>query len=207
MRRRAFDRSPPLGSQASVASASRTSSATFCTDLFALRASRTSSGAPRVPRPGPAAPRRGRTPRHLPQVHDPRHRRFQRQVQPELRHDPRRRVRTPGPTAPGSAAARCRAPAFSTNRPSTSLSPSTRAPASASNPSSGGVPRGSGSGSPISMGRPDQKGERHPSAPGSSQASSAHWPAASRSASVCTLSGRSASSKTGAAACAAQSLQ
>ena len=95
--------------------------------------------------------------------------------------------------------------ALSTNRPFSSLSPSTRAPASDNSPSSGaGSGQGSGSGSPISIGTPDQKGERHASGPGSSQASRPQSASASRSAPVCTRTGTSASSKRSSPACASQ---
>ena len=83
------------------------------------------------------------------------------------------------------------------------------APAAASSGSSGvGSGQGSGSGSPTSIGTvPDQNGERHTAAPGSSQASSAHCAAAARSAPVCTLSGNAPASKRGGAACAAHAAR
>ncbi|MCY4004183.1 MAG: nucleotidyl transferase AbiEii/AbiGii toxin family protein [Rhodospirillales bacterium] len=118
-------------------------------------------------------------------------------------------IPSPGPNARPDGTRICNSAfpssALSTNRPSRSLSPSTRAPASASIPSSGAeLAQGSGSGSPISIGTPDQKGERQISARGSSQASSAHAASASRSASVWSRTGMSACSKRGGPACAAQ---
>ena len=95
-----------------------------------------------------------------------------------------------------------------TNRPLMSLSPSTRAPAAASIGRSGlGSGQGSGSGSPTSMRAPDQKGERHAAASGSSQASSDQSAAAARSASVCTLSGNATVSKRGGPAWAAHAAR
>ena len=94
------------------------------------------------------------------------------------------------------------------NRPLRSLSPSTVAPAPASNGSSGaGSGYGSASGSPTSIGMPDQNGERHAAASGFSQASSVQSVAAARSASVCTLSGNAAASNRVAPACAAHAAQ
>ena len=121
-------------------------------------------------------------------------------------------IPSPGPKARPDGTRICNSAlpssAFSTNRPSSSRSPSTRVPAPASSGSSGaGSGQGSGSGSPISIGMPDQKGERHASAPGSSQASSAHSASASRSASVWSRTGMSASSKRGGAACAAHAFR
>ena len=65
--------------------------------------------------------------------------------------------------------------ALRTNRPLSSLSPSSRAPASPSSPSRGvGSGQGFGSGSATSTGMPGRNGVRHASTSGSSQTASPH---------------------------------
>ena len=103
---------------------------------------------------------------------------------PNTRPDGTRICRTPSPSS-----------ALRTNLPFSSLSPSSRAPASPSRPSRGvGSGQESGSGSATSTGMPGQKGVRHASTSGFSQTASPHS-AAARSARVWTRSGNGAASK------------
>ena len=120
-------------------------------------------------------------------------------------------IPSPGPNTRPDGTRICSAASPSstlrTNRPFSSLSPSSRAPASPSSPSSGvGSGQGSGSGSATRTGMPGQKGVRHASTSGSSQTASPHS-AAARSAPVRTLSGNGAASKRTGPACAAQAAR